>query len=463
MKNKMIVFLVCVVILSLVAACAAPAAPTAAPAAPAATSAPAAPAAPAATSAPAAPAAATVKISFWSHDFPPREKLDRGFMEKFKADNPGVEIDYVLGPGDDVQYLTKLTTALAGGEGPDCFNLLNFSAGRLLAQGAVAPLDLSVLGFSSLDQLKSTYVEGTLNGLIQADKLYAMPSEVSNYAMFVNKKMFTDAGLSVEKDMPATWEAMLPLGKTLTKYDGSKITRRMFDFTYGQADDATSPAMSLAGMAYQLGGTIFNADGTQSMVNTEPWVKSLQFQQDWVVKEKLGDPSLTVGFLAFGDTSVGMFLGGSWYGPYLGDQKSAAADQFVVMPMPRWKDAVNKTGSFLYAYGLFVNSQSSPEKQLICTKLIKELSSHPEDYLKAGGLLQPTIALTNSATFKNTPFLNVFLEDMKGTPYWPTHPKSFEIADSLVRAVQRAVLDRAPVQGSLDQAKAEIDALLAQK
>ncbi len=442
MKRNLMTVLGRIVLVSLLAACAAPAPPTAAPAAQ-------------------EPASGQpVKISFWSHDFPPREKLDREFMEKFKQDNPGVEIEYVLGPGDDVQYLTKLTTAMAGGEGPDCFNLLNFSAGRLLEQGAVAPLDLATLGFKNLDEIKQTYVEGTLNGLIKDDKLYAMPSEVSNYAMFVNQKMFADAGLDVDKDMPRTWEEMIPLGKQLTKYDGDTITRRMFDFTYGQADDATSPALSLAGMAYQLGGTLFNEDETESLVNTEPWVRSLQYQQDWVMKEKLGDPSLTVAFLAFGDGSVGMFLGGSWYGPYLAEQKSPTSDQFVVKPLPRWKDSTNNTGSFLYAYGLFVNSKSSPEKQMLCTKLIKELSSHPEEYLKAGGLLQPSIALTKSETFKNTPFLDVFLEDMKGTPYWPTHPKSFEIADSLVRALQRAVLDEAPVQESLDQAKAEIDALL---
>ncbi len=455
MKKNMMAVLVYVALLSLLASCTSPTPTTTAPGSQApATTAP-------ATQAPTS--GQTTKIAFWSHDFPPREKLDREFMDKFKQDNPGVEIDYVLGPGDDVQYLTKLTTAMAGGEGPDCFNLLNFSAGRFLAQGAVAPLDLTVLGFKSIDEVKKTYVEGTLSGLIKDDKLYAMPTEVSNYAMFVNPKMFTDAGLDVDKDMPKTWEDMITLGKQLTKYDGNKITFRMFDINTGQADDTTSPVLSFAGMAYQLGGTIFNADETKSLVNTEPWVKTLQYMQDWVVKEKLGDPSLTVGFLAFGDGSVGMFLSGSWYGPYLVDQKSAIANQFVVKPLPRWKDAINNTGSLLYAYGLFVNAKSSPEKQILCTKLIKELSSHPEDYLKAGGLLQPSLALTSSETFKNTPFLNIFLEDMKGTPYWPTHPKSFEIADALGRAIQRAVLDRVPVQESLDQAKSEIDALLVNK
>jgi multiple sugar transport system substrate-binding protein len=278
--------------------------------------------------------------------------------------------------------------------------------------------------------------------------------------MFVNKKMFTDAGLDVDKDYPATWEDMLTLGHKLTKYDGTKLTMRMFDFTYGQADDATSPGLSLAGMAYQLGGTIFNADETASLVNSDAWVKSLQFMQDWVYKEKLGDPALTVAFVGFGDGSVGMFESGSWYGPYLKDQKSPVVDNYVVKPFPRWKNAVNNTGSFLYAYGEFVNAASSPDKQKVCMKLIKELSSHPEDYLTQAGLLQPSNALTSSAAFKSIPFLNVFLDDMKGTPYWPTHAKSFEIADALTRAIQRTMMNNMPAKDSLDTAKQEIDALL---
>ena len=452
MKKSLTILFTLLGLLTLLASCT--------PASPTVTSAPAATKAPSAATQ--APAAGTTKIVFWSHDFPPREKLDRQYMDKFKQDNPGVEVEYVLGPGDDVQYLTKLTTAMAGGEGPDCFNLLNFSAGRLLAQGAVAPLDLKALGFNTLEDVQKTYVEGTLNGLVKDGKLYAMPSEVSNYAMFVNNKMFTDAGLDVNKDMPTTWEDLVLLGHKLNKTEGEKLTFRMFDFTYGQADDATSPGLSLAGMAYQLGGTLFNADETESMVNTEPWVKSLQFQQDWVLKEKLGDPSLTVAFVGFSEGSVGMFLGGSWYGPYLKEQNSPVADNYVVKPFPRWKEAINDTGSFLYAYGEFVNAKSSPEKQVLCTKLIKELASHPEEYLKEAGLLQPSLAVTQSETFKTTPFLDVFLNDMKGTPYWPTHPKSFEIADSLTRAVQRAILDQEPVQESLDKAKEEIDELLKQ-
>jgi len=403
-----------------------------------------------------------IALSFWSHDFPPREALDRQYMDKFMQENPNVEIEYVLGPGDDIQYLTKLTAAMAGGEGPDCFNLLNMSAGRLLSTDSVAPIDLNVIGYTSLEEFQNDYIEGTLNGLIKDGKLYAMPSEVSNYSMFVNTKMFSDAGLDVDNDMPKTWEEMVTLGHELTTSEGGKIQFRMFDFTYGQADDATSPVLTLAGMAYQLGGTIFNEGETESLVNSEAWVKALQYEQDYIYKEKLGDPALTVAFLGFSEGSVGMFAGGSWYGPYLTEQASPVAELYAVKPLPRFEDAINNTGSFLYAYGLFINADSSPEKQQLCMGLIKELSSHSEEYLKAGGLLQPTNALLESDTYKNTPYLNVFIEDMKGTPYWPTHPLSFEIADVLTRAIQRSVMEEMSPQESLDQAKIEIDDLLKQ-
>ena len=402
-----------------------------------------------------------VDITFWSHDFAPREKLDRQYMDKFMEDNPNVEIEYVLGPGDDSQYITKLITALAGGEGPDCFNLLTLGAGPILAQDMAAPMDPKLLGFDSLDAMKEAYVEGILDGFMKDGKLYAVPSEVSIYSLFLNKQMFQDVGLDPEADAPKTWSDMLTLAENINVEENGQLVKRAFDFTYGMPDDATSPIFTAAGMAHQLGGEVFNADQTEALVNTEPWVKSFQFIQDWVYKEKYGNPGLTVGFISFYEGNMAMFVSGSWYSSYVQEQNPAVYDVHTVVPLPRWENAVNDTGAYMYAYGLFTNSASSPEKQQACQKLIGELSSHPAEYLDKTGLLQPTKALQESEIFKNTPNLDVFMNDMVGTPYWPTHPKSFEILDSLTRALQRVVTEQEDVQQALDTAKSEIDAMLA--
>lgn len=447
------------ILVSLVAACAPSFAPTTAPEPTKAIAQPTAAGGEPTT----APAAEPVTIVFWSHDFPPREELDRKYITKFEEENPGVTVDYVIGPGDDAQYITKLMTAMAGGEGPDCFNMLGMAAGPLLGQGAVVPVDPTAYGYDSQEAFEQSYVEGTLDGFKYDGKIYAVPSEVSLYSLFANKDLFAEAGLDADTDYPETWEDLVPLAQQLNKTENGQLVQRGFDFTYGMADDATSPVLTLAGMAYQLGGTVLSEDGTEATVDTEPWVRSLQFMQDWVYKEKLGNPALTVSMIGFYEGSVAMTLSGSWYSSYVKEQNEDVFNAHTVKPLPRWKDAVNDTGAYMYAYGLFVNAASSPEKQALSQKLVKELSSHSEEYLTETGLLQPTVELAESDTIKQVPNMDVFLSDMEGTPYWPAHPKTFEMSDVLVRAVQRAVTENQPAAEALAQAKQEIDALLQEE
>ncbi len=449
-------------------ATAAPAQPTAAPA----TASPAQPTAttvaaqPTATTAAAQPTAteaaltAPVTITFWSHDFKPRETLDDKFIAAFEAAHPNITVTYVIGPGNDTDYLTKLTTAYAGNAAPDCFNLRASSAGALLAANQVLPLDPKLFGYNTVDDLVKAYIPGTLGGFTYKGKLFAVPTEVSIHSLFVNTKMFADAGLDPVKDAPKTWDDLLAIDSKLLKTQNGVLTQRGFDFIYGLPDDASGPINTLAGMAYQLGGTIMNADQTAATVNTDPWIRTFQYVQDWVYKSKFGGPQYTSYYLAFINSSLAMGISGSWFSADLVSQKSPAANTHTVVQLPRWKDAINNTGALVYGYGLFTNSTSSPEKQQACQMLIKELSSHPEDYLRDAALLQPTVALSQSDTFKNTPHLDVFVKDMQGTPWMPVHPKYSQIIDSLVRALQRVTTEQEPVKQALDTANSEITAIL---
>ena len=152
---------------------------------------------------------------------------------------------------------------------------------------------------------------------------------------------------------------------------------------------------------------------------------------------------------------------GPWYKAYLKDMNSPALDYVTVSAVPRWKDAVNPTGIFNYTYGQYVNAQSSPEKQAICQALIAEMATkHNEEYLTEADIIQPTVALTQSEAFKNKPFIDVFIRDMTNTPGWPVVAKSFELYDSLNRALQRVMTDQQTVEEALNQAKSEMDAIL---
>jgi multiple sugar transport system substrate-binding protein len=406
----------------------------------------------------------SVTIKFWSHDYPPREKIDRDIIAQFEKDNPGIKVEYTIGPGDDDQYREQLLTAMAGGEGPDLFNVLARSVAELVSSGAVTPVDAKAMGFDSVDALKAAYLEGTLDGFLGDDgKLYAVPTEIGNYSLFINTKLFKDAGLDPEKDIPHTWEAIMAIAPKLTKKDASgNITQRAFDFSYPGPDALMSPRLVYGAMAYQLGGTYFNKDKTAGAVNSDAWVKTLTFIRDYA--KQFGGPALTPVAADFVAGNVAMVISGAWYMPQeIKGKNPDLAKDIVVAPFPRWKDGlVNDAGSYIFGYGLYVNSKSSADVQAAAWKLAGALTSQPERYLKEAELLQPRTSLVENKDLMSSVFAAPFVADMKGNPWTPIITNGGELPGILNRSMDRVLLEGADPKASLDTANDEITALFKQ-
>src|SRR5438045_2651359 len=213
------------------------------------------------------PQRAKVTLTFWSHDFPPRDTLDRKYIKQFQRRYPWVTVKYNTFPSD---FETKLLTAMASGTGPDMFNLFTAVADPIVLGNAVAPVDPQAIGYPSLGALARQYLPGILNGFTWNNKLYALPTEVSNHALYINKAHFREAGLDPTRDYPRTWDDLFRVARKLTIVKGGKVVRRGFEFEYGSANDWTSTVFDLAGMAYQYGGRVYNADQSASLVNTSP-------------------------------------------------------------------------------------------------------------------------------------------------------------------------------------------------
>lgn len=406
-------------------------------------------------------AAQTTTLTFWSHHFEPREAVDREVIARFEREHPGVRVAYVIGPGEDVQYITNLFTAMAGGQGPDLFNVVSLAAAPLIAQGTVVPVDPAAFGVASEAELKKLYLEGTLEGAEFGGRLYGVPTEVSTYSLYYNADLFRKAGIApFAADRPPTWDEIVAASQKLVRRQGNQLVQRGFEFTYGLPLDNTEPAFTLAGMAHQLGGDVLLDGGARSGVSERPWVDALSFWSRFVHELRLGDPSLPVAHLAFGDGSVAMVLSGPWYQRWLETQNSAVAKATAVAPFPRFSAAAHRNGAYLYGYGLFVNAAASKEKQKLAWELAAALTSVPETYLSRAGLLQPRLALARSESYRTSALLRTFLQDMVNTPYWPSHPKTTELISAIDRAMQRVVMEMADPAASLAQARTEMDALL---
>jgi multiple sugar transport system substrate-binding protein len=415
------------------------------PAAPAQEDAPAA----AQENAPAAPAQ-KVTVVYWAHDFMPRVELDKKYIAEFMEQNPDIEVDYEVIPAD---FDAKLRTALAAGTGPDLFAQWNGDIGTFYAEDAIVPVDFEGLG-TSQKEFMDLYVapENTLQGAMFEGKLYGIPNELSIYGCYANKKLFQEAGLDADKDFPATWEDMVTVAEKLTKRDADgKLIQRGFDFSWGGS----------VWMFLEWGAMVRQLGGSELELETPEAEQAMQYWVDWVNKHKLGGP-------AYWGAQLDDFLAekvaiecdlGSWARPQIEEAKI----EYVVKPVPIWADAKNKNHFDIYAYFHMVNARSAPEVQRAAWKLAAFLDSHPVEYLVSTGLLQARKEVVESPEYKDTPYLDVFLQEMTVSMYSPRIPRFVEVADALARARDRSVVEGMEVKESLVMAQKEIDEILAEQ
>lgn len=398
-----------------------------------------------------------VVVQFWSHGYPAREVIDNELIAQFNAENPDIRVEYTVGPGDDGLYITQLLTALAGGEGPDLFNVVGVGVPDLIPSGAVVPVDVSAFGVSSHQEIVDLYAPGVLSSFQDADgNLYALPTELGNYALYLNTALFEAAGLDPAADAPKTWEDILALAPALTIRDAAgNITQRAFDFPYPIADEFNSRVIIVGAMAKQLGDGIVAEDNVTATVNGPGWVRSLAFIRDYA--SQYGGPTLPSSFVDFQQGKVAMIISGSWFRDVVAANNPDLVENLAVVPFPRWADGlVNDGGSYLYGYGLYVSAQALPEVQAAAWKFVNFITSFPERYYAEANLLQPRLSLLENEELVNSVFAGPFLADMVGSPSLPLVPGAGEFESILGRAIEGATLTQDDIQAILDEANAEL-------
>jgi len=210
-----------VLVAALLAACAGGgggAAPAAAPAEPA----PAAADTPAAADDPppaaAEPAADAEEVLFWtSHGSDPDYSSLRGIIDDFNAEFPQYHavFEWVGGGGAGVGITDVLMTSIAGGNPPDLVLFDRFQVGQWAAQGVLEELTgmAAAAGVSSGDFFDFAWQEASLDG-----RLYAMPFDTDNRALFVNMDMLNEAGF----DPPTTIAELDVIADALTIREGTR-------------------------------------------------------------------------------------------------------------------------------------------------------------------------------------------------------------------------------------------------
>ena len=351
----------------------------------------------------------TVEITIWTHEDVNRTAIEKRYIDEFTKANPGVKVNYVTYPSGKIKDV--VTAGFAAGNGPDIFNLEIFDAYPFLAEGFVAPVDLKAAGYKSYKDIESKYVAGMLAPVVEGGKVYGLPLELTNWALFINKKMFRAAGLDPEKDWPKTWEEVLSVSEKIAKRDGQILLRRGFDFRYPYYLTSVVP------MVEQLGGELVSKDGKKVATGDAAWLKVLEYFRDFGPNGRnLGSPTYTAARKAFDldKDEIAMSLSGLYQVPRLKAANPAFYDskEWMVVPFPQWKDAKKVVPNNYYGHYYMVSSQEPKLQQQASWALVSYMLSHGEEYLEKVGIVQPTKALMESAAFKAMPYSDVFAKDL---------------------------------------------------
>ncbi len=156
-------------------------------------------------------ALAQTEVVVWVGGEPGQATVYDTIAEQFNAENPDIKIEVVKTPSD--LFNPALLPALSSGEGPDLF-MFGTGPGQpaaIIDGGLVADLT----PYFNEYNWGETIPDGVINQTSSGGKLWAVGNEVETTAMFYNKKIFDENGLSVPEtwaDMTAAVEALQAAG-----------------------------------------------------------------------------------------------------------------------------------------------------------------------------------------------------------------------------------------------------------
>jgi multiple sugar transport system substrate-binding protein len=402
-------------------------------------------------------AAKKTVINYWTHTDDNRTRIEDKYIAEFEKLHPNVEIKRVVNEASKMGDI--VLTAFAANNGPDIFNLPIEQEYGYICNKRVAPVDYRALGYKSLAALKDDYAANTFEPVTMNGKIYGLPLELTNWCIFINKKIFRSVGLDPEKDYPKTWEEMADVSEKLVLRNGEILIRRGFDFRYPYY------LVSFLPMVQQLGGDLISADGKTAIVNDQAWIKALNFMKEWGPHGRnLGSPTYINARKIFDkdNNDIAMCLSGFYQEGRLKNDNPEFFDsgEWMVVPFPVFEDAVENQGCAFYGHYLMVNDSIPKKKQKIAWEFIKYMLDHPMEYLTEVNLIQPRKNLVNSEFFKELPYTDVFMDDMERSKAVFLHQNGYQFEQYIREAIEAVMLSGTKTEEALKTLKRNIQEVL---
>ncbi|OFV92171.1 MAG: hypothetical protein A3J75_06055 [Acidobacteria bacterium RBG_16_68_9] len=421
------------------------------------------PSVPRVASAQTAPTRAPMKLAFWTWENPQQRPWLHKRIQQYTQQYPNISVEF--------QYFTfsdlgkKVSVGFATGTAPDGFTTGDWLMPTWLARKLIAPLDVGLLGYASLDAFQKDHAPAFVAGSVQDGKAYGYPLWFYGFMNYLNTKQFKEVGLDPVRDEPQTWEQLGEVARRLAVKQGDKFARQGFKFAM-HASQWTM--IQFNPILLQTGGQWFGMDG-KCTVNNEAGVRAMNIRASIAKKYGAEDPADTIAtaplpMLDWIKERTAMFSSHPIPPAAIKSQNPAmeAGGDYKPVQMPGV--SADKRFATCYGFNFVVNAQAPKNKQEVLHHMYRYIMSDLVDAWKATA----PFTLARKSGWTDTPEVRSFrnVETIIAAKdigaFLPRTPVWSELADAMHRAVQKVLLSNVDAKTALDEAAGAVDRATAE-
>ncbi len=373
-------------------------------------------------------------------------------LDKFKAAHSDIVVDH-LNIAEGEQFYTSIQTQAVGGNLPDVWYVRTFDVAPFASRNWLLALDEQVArdGVDTKDFWPAQLAQQTYEG-----KLYSLPYDFSDWAIYYNKTLFEAEGVPLPTD-DMTWDEAFALAERFVKKEGSTQSRwGMTTFSSGWL---------MWGVLESFGGKVFSEDYKTCLINSPENVATYQMFLDKANSGVTPLPGATPqGVDPFAGELVAMKSDGSWA---TNSTRDAVGDRFEwdVVKFPKGSTGKRYITPAGGGWGIAATSKSPDQawtflNHLASTELINTMVAEPVRSVpgrqSSAKVWEETVA-KGGLPPKNAGIFPVLLQEDALNVTYPAFYKEFEQIWG-----QRAsgIFTGTPVAEALQTMQTEVDELL---
>jgi multiple sugar transport system substrate-binding protein len=379
-----------------------------------------------------------VIVSHYSDQTAP---IFEAMAEEFEAANPDIDIVIEDVAWDALQQ--RLTTDIAGGTAPDISIIGTRWLVDYVENDIVEPLSQYMD-----DEFKGRFIETFMGPSTIDGEVYGLPVAASARAMYYNKGLLEQAGVS---GPPATWDDLKAAAEKV-----SALGDDIYGFGLQGAEIETDAYWYYA--LWSHGGELVTEDG-QSGIASDAAIQAASLYKD-LIDSGLTQPGVTSNdrqdvesLLKQG--KAGMILSGPWL---RGQMKEEAPDvDYGIAAIP--KGSTQATYGVTDSIVMFADSEVKEE----AWKFLSEAAFTDKwrnEFTQKEGFLPVFNSVAADPHFAGDPELKAFTDMLPYAKFAPLIPNWEEIADTTAAALQQIYLGDAEVEAALSAAADKVNGIL---